>query len=118
MAYTNKADQAAAARRHYEKNKNKFFDRSKAWNRKTREQVIEYLLGYLRQNPCIDCGEGDPIVLEFDHRDGAEKRFNIGDAKGSFSLSAVKAEVEKCDVRCANCHRRRTYKQRNYAHRG
>lgn len=58
---------------------------------------------------CADCGERDPIVLEFDHRDGSMKENNIGDAHHrGWSLERLLLEAAKCDVVCANCHRRRT----------
>jgi len=61
--------------------------------------------------PCIDCGiEYPPYVMDFDHRTGEDKLFNIGNAPG-FAKSKTKllAEVAKCDIVCANCHRERTY---------
>ena len=62
---------------------------------------------YLLDHPCVDCGEGDPIVLEFDHRDPKNKLFALGAAVGlGYSLVRVIDEIEKCDVRCANCHRK------------
>jgi hypothetical protein len=68
-----------------------------------------YLLGH----PCIDCGECDPLVLEFDHR--SEKRAGIMDLMRKHATWAeILAEIEKCDVRCANCHRRNTARTRGY----
>jgi hypothetical protein len=67
----------------------------------------------LATHPCVDCGESDPVVLEFDHRDPAAKSFSIGDALGkTWQWEKIAAEIAKCDVRCANCHRRRTARQR------
>jgi len=61
---------------------------------------------HLSTHPCVDCGESDPIVLEFDHVRG-EKHFNLG-ARGQRTVKQVLAEIEKCDVRCSNCHKRAT----------
>ena len=75
----------------------------------------EWLLEYLLEHPCVDCGESDPIVLEFDHRDASTKVAAVSTlARGGYSLNAVKREVAECDVRCANCHRRRTHEQRGW----
>ena len=67
---------------------------------------------YKATKGCSDCGESDPIVLEFDHVRG-EKLFTIGNAgpqKGRiWSRMALWTEIQKCDVVCANCHARRTY---------
>ena len=70
-----------------------------------REVVFEYL----RANPCVDCGETDIAVLEFDHRERHSKELTVAElvAQG-YSLTRVMDEIGKCDVRCANCHRRRT----------
>lgn len=72
-------------------------------------------MSYFSENPCVDCGETNPIVLEFDHRDREEKKYNISEmiAKGS-SIKSIKEEINKCDVRCANCHKIRTAKQFNW----
>lgn len=70
------------------------------------------LLNYLKTHPCIDCGETNVIVLEFDHRDDVKKDFNISESINSgCSWNRIKNEIDKCDVRCANCHRIRTSKQ-------
>lgn len=83
----------------------------KANNREaTRNIAKDYIWEYLLEHPCIDCFETDPLVLEFDHRDDVEKVNNVSYML-SGSLNKIKAEIAKCDVRCANCHRRRTIKQ-------
>lgn len=68
------------------------------------------MLAYLSAHPCVDCGESDPVVLEFDHVRG-EKCHNIGHmlADGK-SWTRISGEIEKCEVRCANCHKRVTAK--------
>lgn len=70
------------------------------------------LINYLKTHPCIDCGETNVIVLEFDHRDDVKKDFNISESTNSgYSWNRIKNEIDKCDVRCANCHRIKTAKQ-------
>lgn len=69
------------------------------------------LIAYLKEHPCVDCGETDIIVLEFDHRDPLNKRASIGKVLGSWTWKTLLTEIEKCDVRCANDHRRRTTSQ-------
>lgn len=56
---------------------------------------------------CKDCGETDPIVLEFDHVRG-EKVSDISRIIVSGNIDSLREELDKCEVVCANCHRRRT----------
>lgn len=76
-----------------------------------RNKVFDYLI----KHPCIDCDEANPIVLDFDHKDENEKDFNISKMVGNgYSWSTIKKEITKCDIRCANCHRKRTAIQFNW----
>lgn len=63
-----------------------------------------------KDRPCADCGVQYPYyVMQFDHVRG-EKRFNLGGGWNN-SIEAIKEEIEKCDVVCANCHAERTYQR-------
>jgi hypothetical protein len=73
-----------------------------------------YLWDYLLEHPCVDCGEADPMVLDFDHVRGEKLMAVSRCATQGFSLTRLAAEIAKCDVRCANCHRRITARKRNY----
>lgn len=84
--------------------------RKTANKERTRKANRDYLWAYLNSHPCVDCGESDPIVLEFDHQ--GDKLYNIG-MMHLGSLQKIKDEIAKCEVRCANCHRRRTAFQFN-----
>ena len=75
--------------------------------RRHRHPVFQYVQQYKAAHPCADCGETDPIVLDFDHVRGV-KNFSIGNNVTTRSLAAVKEEIKKCEVVCANCHRKRT----------
>lgn len=67
------------------------------------------------QAPCHDCGLVDPVVMEFDHRPDEVKLYDIGRMVGNtYSLETLRVEIAKCDVVCANCHRRRTNKRGNW----
>jgi hypothetical protein len=55
---------------------------------------------------CVRCGENHPACLEFHHRDRTKKDFTLSTAYCSYSLERIQREAEKCDVLCANCHRK------------
>ena len=71
---------------------------------------MQYVRDFLACSTCSDCPENDPIVLEFDHVRGTKLQ-NITDMIGSNSIESIQEEIDKCEVRCANCHKRKTAKQ-------
>jgi hypothetical protein len=75
---------------------------------KNRRTAYEYLL----KHPCVDCREGDPVVLEFDHVRGTKRNHVATLIRRCVSTETLLKEIAKCDVRCANCHRRKTAKKR------
>jgi len=75
------------------------------------------LIEYLTLHPCIDCGEDDPIVLDCDHL--RDKKYNISYMmKRGYCWESILQELEKCEIRCANCHRRRTSQQFDWWYEG
>lgn len=82
-----------------------------------RQNLREYALEYLSTHPCKSCGESDPAVLEFHHARGVKTNdVSVLIGRGS-SLDKLKEEIAKCDVLCANCHRRLTAKERGFFRR-
>ena len=79
---------------------------------KRRIEAQTFILDYLANNPCVQCGESDIRVLEFNHL--RDKSFNIARraSKGATKKLLIK-EIEKCEVLCANCHRKHTCNQSN-----
>jgi hypothetical protein len=99
---------SAYHREHYLANKQRYVDQARARKQVLRRERTSYLLDYFATHPCTDCGEGDPVVLEFDHLDADSKAFNISQGLSFRNWQSVLDEIEKCEVVCANCHRRRT----------
>lgn len=97
----------------YHKNKHRI-RASKARNEaKYINKKKKIIIDYLKINPCVDCGEVDIIVLDFDHVDRDTKSDNVSNMIQRSSISTLIDEIKKCEVRCANCHRRKTAKQFN-----
>jgi hypothetical protein len=79
-----------------------------------RIRIRQLLLEFLSSKKCLDCGENDPIVLDFDHKNPNDKFKSISKMlSGHYSWKSIQKEIDKCDIRCANCHRRKTYVQFN-----
>ena len=70
------------------------------------------ILEHLQSHPCIDCGENDIRVLEFDHREEYKKEMSISEMLRTSKMVTIQAEMLKCDIRCCNCHRRRHFMQK------
>jgi hypothetical protein len=117
MAYKDKRDQAAAARRHYLSNKVAMKQRAAKHSARARREIRAWIAEYLSAHPCVDCGETDIVVLEFDHVRGI-KVDDVSTLVTRTGLTTVRAEIAKCEVRCANCHRRITYRRRLEAEAG
>ena len=84
----------------------KTINKRKQYNKKKlieRKQLIYNIL--IISGGCIDCGLKDPECLEFDHKDRDDKIMNIARAKQSSSTEKLLKEIDKCEIRCANCHR-------------
>lgn len=106
----------AANKRRYTDRSGHYREKLRGFNKKLKDDKAEKVFNYLREHPCVDCGEADPVVLEFDHRDHTAKRLAIAQMiERRYSWQSIALEIEKCDVRCANCHRRKT--SREFGHR-
>jgi len=75
------------------------------------ERTRRLLWELLCKSQCLHCKNDDPEVLEFDHREQSEKKFNVSEMVGYYSWSKILDEIAKCDILCANCHKKRTIKQ-------
>lgn len=84
------------------------------WDRARRADNRKLLDDYKMARGCAECGYHDhPAALDFHHLDPSQKRFNIGSlATGGHRIERLMAEIEKCSVLCANCHRILTHSER------
>lgn len=104
----------ASSRKYYQANREKHIAQVAIRRSKVIKGNIDLILSYLQKHPCIDCNESDIVVLEFDHVFG-EKRGNISEmVRGGCSSETIIFEMAKCEVRCANCHARKTAKDFSY----
>ncbi len=115
---TCKTCHAEYRRQHYEANKEKYKAKARQWNHENsydyRADMRRYVFEYLLKHPCVDCGETNPIVLEFDHVRGKKKEAISIMLSSMVTFDRLQAEIDKCDVRCANCHRMKTAQERGW----
>ncbi len=114
MPYKDPLQQKSYQHLWYLRNKTKQIARVRLNEKKTTMEVQQKLKEYLLTHTCIDCGESDWVVLEFDHCRGKKKLAIASMIHRNYSWKIIMKEIKKCDVRCANCHRKKTAKQRNH----
>lgn len=97
-------------KQHYILNRVQYIQKHRKYVSKIDENNRRKMRDYLFLHPCIDCGEKDIRVLEFDHI--LPKRHNVSTLlSGSVSWEKILGEIDRCVVRCANCHKRHTSEQ-------
>ena len=97
---------------HYINNKKYYLEKAKKRNLSLKKELQRHIIKHLQNNPCVDCGEKNLLVLEFDHRERSKKSYNISNImRNSMTLNKLIEEIKKCDVRCSNCHRIKTEKE-------
>jgi len=78
-----------------------------------REEIKKRMMQFYKNHPCVDCGEKDPRVLDFDHLNN--KKYNVSSLlRREYSWDSILEEANKCEVRCANCHRKKTALDQNH----
>ena len=108
--------EARATVRHGKKKKMPCRSCSRDYAQKRRAPRQEYVDKIKAESGCMDCGLHPEYsqVLEFDHRPDEEKRFHISDGMTTGTMEDLIAEIAKCDIVCANCHRIRTVRKNQF----
>lgn len=102
--------QSGKTKKHYGENRSYYVDKAKKTAAELKQFVDE-----LKKGPCKDCGNRfNPWQMDFDHRDRSTKGGNISRLL-KYGKKKLLAELEKCDLVCANCHRNRTHAKEDHA---
>jgi hypothetical protein len=102
---------AEANAHNYQRNNER--ERARIYRNRARriEEAQQRAVEYLPAHPCVDCGERDITVLQFDHF--RDKLYDVSVMISTgMSWHRIEAEIAKCVVRCANCHHRKTARER------
>src|SRR5690349_14851654 len=108
-----RACQAVANKKHYLNNKQIYITRAITRSQQIIEEHRKKIYAYLSKHPCIDCGNTDIRVLEFDHVYGTKAGNITHMLHRAFPWPLIEEEIAKCEVRCANCHRIKTMERGN-----
>lgn len=102
----------ARAKRYYREHREQHVGLMMRRRAEARQQAVLAVGEHLLANPCVDCGEGDVRVLDFDHLPGAGKSAEVMRlVRNGYSVARVMVEIAKCEVRCRNCHAKVTYER-------
>lgn len=116
---TNPEIYKARERARYIKDKEKRLALSKEWRNNniiqayhlSRKTLVK--IEQIKASPCMDCENSyPPECMDFDHRDPEQKIAGVGHVMACrLAWTRIEAEIAKCDLVCANCHRIRTKKR-------
>jgi len=108
-----KACQQSYYKDYYKKNSEAVGKRTGKRRRANKKFLKDIVIDYLKTHPCVDCFETDIVVLEFDHL--FDKKYNIANLlTDNCPTDRLLLEIAKCEVRCANCHKRKTAKEQGW----
>lgn len=97
-------------RKHYHNNKKYYRDKSIRYRNEGRDWLNEYK----STRGCSKCSENHPAALDFHHRDPSQKISEIATMRGKvISIKRLQTEVDKCDILCANCHRKLHWEEKH-----
>lgn len=101
------------SKQYYKKNKQKHVQSIRVRNRLQVQRNQNFVIRFLKRKKCCDCLESDIRVLEFDHVRGVKHKDVSILVSTAYCLQTLKEEIRKCDIVCANCHRKRTHDRAN-----
>ena len=104
-----KKKQKCFSAKHYAENKDKYKENQK----RNKTRALDYIQSVKEKSRCQLCGNSNPIVMEFHHRNPDEKKMAISNmAKNRYSNENIQKEMDKCDILCSNCHRIHHHQER------
>lgn len=102
-------EKRAAAKREWTRQRGLAQVQAHVAKRRARRLLLREKVQALKSVPCMDCEQTfPPVCMDFDHRPDETKLFDVGGELTRMPDRLIMAEIEKCDVVCANCHRIRT----------
>src|ERR1017187_1870374 len=76
-------------------------------NKQRKSDIRVWFNSYRALQACKVCNESHPACLDFHHKERHTKLFEVTYmVHRGFGKDAILKEIEKCEVLCANCHRK------------
>ena len=98
----------------YDKNpeaKQHFRDQQNCAIKKRRAQ-LKSMVNEIKSSGCVDCGGiFHPVAMDFDHVRGTKKHTISWMVYHNTGWDKIQKEIDKCEIRCSNCHRIKTYEE-------
>lgn len=104
MPYKDKEKQLKAQREWYYRNK----DKKDFWYKKRIDKIRAWYKEYKSKLKCENCPENDSRCLDFHHVRGKKNKCVSIMISEGYSIKRILKEIKKCQVLCANCHRKET----------
>lgn len=96
---------------HYAENKGYYKKKARVWSNQ-RLQELARIINLAKSKPCVDCGrQFPPVAMDLDHIRGVKVDDVSRLRQTHVHPDVIEAEIAKCDVRCAVCHRLKTHKK-------
>lgn len=99
-------------KQYYNANKEAYLAKIMETRRIRKSKALQLAKEYLEIHPCVDCGEADIRKLEFDHVFGVKRLAVCQMIQEGYSWDAISQEIDKCEIRCGNCHMIKTWPNR------
>lgn len=104
MPFKNRKSLLTYRREWYTKNKKSEINHVK----KRKAKIKKWFKEYKNNLSCKKCGENHPATIDFHHKKDKENQV-AQMVHWGYSIDKIKNEIEKCQVLCANCHRKVHY---------
>jgi len=89
-------------------------EKRRKWRMARRHALAEWFNEIKSTLSCVRCGESHPACIQFHHSDPKQKDISLSDAvRKGWGRERILAEAAKCEVLCANCHRKHHAKDRS-----
>lgn len=90
----------------YKTHSHLYKENAKKQRKTLRERNRKFVIGYKEAHPCQKCGESHPACLDFHHPNDDKEATVSSIARETISIARIRREIDKCQVLCANCHRK------------